>query len=204
MAGIVYLLTNSSMLGLVKIGKTGRDSAQVRMAELYSAGVPVPFECAKAIKVENEAAVERALHTAFRPYQINRQREFFEIDSIQAEALLDLLGGEDVTPQVNAENDALDSESRNAAKSLKTRRPNLNFEELSIPVGAELCFVDSEETAEVIGARQVIFREEAMSLTMATKIARDLDYSVQPTPYWRFQGELLRDIYNRTYIHLDD
>ena len=43
--GIVYVLTNPAMPGLVKIGKTSRSSVKGRLRELYSTGVPVPFEC---------------------------------------------------------------------------------------------------------------------------------------------------------------
>ena len=42
--GIVYLLTNPCMPGIVKIGKTSRTDLQNRMKELYTTGVPVPFE----------------------------------------------------------------------------------------------------------------------------------------------------------------
>ena len=42
--GIVYVLTNSVMPGLVKIGMTTRLDIDTRMKELYSTGVPVPFE----------------------------------------------------------------------------------------------------------------------------------------------------------------
>ena len=38
--GIVYVLTNSAMPGLVKIGMTTRDSIDAMMKELYSTGVP--------------------------------------------------------------------------------------------------------------------------------------------------------------------
>lgn len=43
--GIVYLLTNPVMPGLVKIGMTLRDEIDARMKELYTTGVPLPFEC---------------------------------------------------------------------------------------------------------------------------------------------------------------
>ncbi len=204
MAGIIYLLTNSAMPGLVKIGKTTREDPQARMGELYSTGVPVPFECAKAVKVEDEIAVEKALHTAFGPYRINSQREFFEIAEVQASVLLDRLGLEDVTPQINAENEEIDTQSREAAKRLSSRRPNLNFNEMSIPTGSVLQAVNSEDTAEVSGPKKVTFRGEEMSLTRATRIVLGIDYSVQPSPYWRFDGELLRDIYNCTYVELDE
>lgn len=39
------------MPGLVKIGMTTREDMDSRMKELYSTGVPVPFECQFACKV---------------------------------------------------------------------------------------------------------------------------------------------------------
>ena len=43
--GIVYVLTNPAMEGLVKIGKTSRSALENRMGALYSTGVPFPFNC---------------------------------------------------------------------------------------------------------------------------------------------------------------
>lgn len=50
--GIVYLLTNPVMPGLVKIGMTAQKDIEKRMRELYTTGVPVPFECQFACKVK--------------------------------------------------------------------------------------------------------------------------------------------------------
>lgn len=52
--GIVYLLTNPCMPGLVKIGMTTQEDIDKRMRELYTTGVPVPFECQFACKVNNK------------------------------------------------------------------------------------------------------------------------------------------------------
>ena len=67
--GIVYLLTNPVMPGLVKIGMTTQEDIDKRMKELYTTGVPVPFECQFACKVKKGdcAKIEKALHTAFAP-----------------------------------------------------------------------------------------------------------------------------------------
>ncbi len=76
MSGIVYLLTNPAMPGIVKIGKTTRDDPAVRMNELYSTGVPVPFECSLAMRVEDENKIEHALHVSFGPI---RAANFFKL-----------------------------------------------------------------------------------------------------------------------------
>lgn len=42
--GIVYVLSNRAMPGLVKIGMTTRPELDTRLKELYTTGVPVPFD----------------------------------------------------------------------------------------------------------------------------------------------------------------
>ena len=53
MKGIIYLLTNPAMPGIVKIGKTTQEDVKVRMQQLYQTGVPLPFECVYAATVNN-------------------------------------------------------------------------------------------------------------------------------------------------------
>ena len=88
--GIVYLLTNPCMPGLVKIGMTTQEDIDKRMRELYTTGVPVPFECQFACKVNNKdcAKIEKALHTAFDPQRVNKNREFFRINVEQAKGVV--------------------------------------------------------------------------------------------------------------------
>ena len=54
MEGSVYVLTNPAMPNMVKIGKTTRD-VELRLADLYSTGVPLLFECEYAAKVKAKA-----------------------------------------------------------------------------------------------------------------------------------------------------
>ena len=202
MSSIVYALTNPAMPGIVKIGKTDRDNPMVRMNELYSTGVPLPFECPIAVKVENEQAgsLEKALHRAFNPYRINPSREFFEIEIYQVEAILNVCDGTDVTPQIGKQAAELDAQDLEAARKFKSRRPNLNFSEMGIPAGSKLIFTGTDEEAIVTGDKAVRFRDEDnMSLTKATRIAKGIDYSLPPTPHWTFEGRVLSEIYQETY-----
>ena len=197
--GIVYVLTNSAMPGLVKIGKTAREEVEIRLLELYSTGVPVPFECAYAARVADETEVERAFHQAFGPYRINPKREFFQIEPEQAIALLRLMAIEDVTPALQEEADSVDTDSKEAVKKLKSRRPNLNFIEMGIPVGSILHHTLSDATVEVASERKVFFLGEETSLTAVTKELSGNDYRVAPGPYWIFKGKTIRDYYEETY-----
>ena len=64
--GIVYVLTNSAMPGLTKIGMTTQEGVTSRLNQLYTTGVPVPFECDYACQVKDCEKVEAALHSRFR------------------------------------------------------------------------------------------------------------------------------------------
>ena len=98
-SGIVYAATNPTMPGLVKIGGTSRANVQARMDELYSTGVPAPFTCEIARRVDHYLDVESALHTVFEPSRVPSGREFFQVTLDQVAAALNLAGGEDVTPE---------------------------------------------------------------------------------------------------------
>ncbi len=67
--GIVYLLTNPVMPGLVKIGMTTQEDIDKRMKELYTTGVPVSFECQFACKVKKGdcAKIEKATRSRTLP-----------------------------------------------------------------------------------------------------------------------------------------
>ena len=196
---IVYVLTNPAMPGLVKIGRTDNQDANIRIAQLYTTGVPVPFTLEYACKVNNPDEVEKALHIAFGPQRANPKREFFNIESEQAIVILRLLAIEDATEEVLGQRNDIDPESAQAAVALKAKRPKMNFTEMGIPKGGVLYSVADDSTAIVIAPKRVCFRDEEMSLTAATRIMRNLDYSVQPSPYWTYNGRSLRDIYNETY-----
>jgi hypothetical protein len=83
-SGIVYLLTNPSMPGLVKIGMTTRDIGS-RLRELNApTGVPQPFEVIYTVEVSDCAAAERFVHHALHSKRANQGREFFRIETTEA------------------------------------------------------------------------------------------------------------------------
>lgn len=206
--GIVYLLTNDCMPGIVKIGMTSRNEMDKRLKELYTTGVPMPFECAYACKVKPEymAELESALHQAFAPQRVNENREFFRIKPEQAIPIMKVVNhfhDADVTAEVTAElNNDLDANDKEAiAKSKAKRRPNLNFYEMGLQKGDMLFFVDIPDiTCTIVNEKRVMFKEELMSLTKATKtVLGKPDAAIAPTPYWTINGKSLSDIYNETY-----
>ncbi len=202
--GIVYVLTNTAMPGLVKIGMTTRENVESRMNELYSTGVPIPFDCAYACEVNavDCAKIEKALHTAFEPNRVNKNREFFTMKPEQAIAILELFNRKDITEELSQEiENELTVDDKIASEKAKiVRRPPLNFKEMGIEIGSMLTYVNDDSiTAKVVSERRVEFNGDETSLTAIIIKLHNLPRAVQPTKYWEFEGRNLRDIYDETY-----
>ena len=76
--GFVYILSNRSMPGLLKIGMTANDVVQ-RAAELSaSTGVPEPYVVEAYTACQDPKQTEAALHALFEPKR-KPSREFFEV-----------------------------------------------------------------------------------------------------------------------------
>ena len=201
--GIVYLLTNPYMPGLVKIGMTSRTDIDQRMRELYTTGVPAPFECQFACEVNNKecAKIEKALHKAFEPQRVNSNREFFKINVEQAKAILELFHHRDVTKDVEVEiqND-LTPEDKEASNKAKKRSP-LNYFEMGLHKGDVLKWKDDPTiTVTIASERKVIYNGEEVSLSALSAQLKGYNVKhIQPTPHWLFEERLLSEIYDETY-----
>lgn len=205
---IVYVLTNPAMPGLVKIGKTTQEEVDQRMKQLYSTGVPVPFECVFACRVPDASVVEKALHHAFGQVRINPTREFFRIEPDRVVSILKLLHVEEVTDELekSIEADATQADLQAGAELKRSRRPRMDFVELGIPLGSILVYIEGNHQVTVCGPKTVTFQEQQCSLTMATRKIKGLpeDYSLQPAPFWTFNGSTLKELYDSVYVIAED
>lgn len=89
-SGVVYVLTNETMPGLVKIGWT-RGCANKRAVALSApTGVAVPFKVAyTSDKVVGAHAVEIAVHQALNGCRLQDNREFFRCTATYARAAIE-------------------------------------------------------------------------------------------------------------------
>lgn len=210
--GIVYVLTNEAMPGIVKIGRTSGDTVERRVAELSRAtGVPLPFRVAIARRVHDAAKVEKALHVAFGREGVNPAREFFSIEPFRLIELLNAFPGIDLTPETEAaaerevKKDQPQAYEAERSFEQKKRRPPLNFEEMGLSIGSELVHVETGDVIEIVEAKKVRLRDEVVSLTRAQMIISGAPYAVQPGRYWRAaDGRTISDHYEATYPHDDD
>lgn len=196
MPRIIYVLTNESMPGLVKIGLT-TDSVESRIANLSaSTGVPLPFECHFAAEIPegvNLEKIEKTLHQLFAEHRINPRREFFKVEPEKVVLALSIGSFKEVTPG-RADIDPVEVKAMEKVK--EQRRARINLAALGIQVGDELVLSRDENIkAVVLAGNKISYQGEVLSLSAAAlKALQEMGYqstSVSGSDYWMFEGELL-------------
>jgi hypothetical protein len=188
---IVYIFTNEGMPGLCKIGYTTRNDVKERAKELYTTGVPYPFQIYYACQVVNGKNIEKILHKLFDEFRVNHNREFFEIDPEKVILALQLANPIDVTPK---ENEYLTVEEIKEIKNLEKKRlSNFTFQQADIPIGSILHFCrNSEITCSVFSDNTVMFNGQIMSLTEAARNTGLIPYyELQGPKFWLYEDEPL-------------
>ena len=133
MVDVVYVLTNEAMPGLIKIGYTNVDLAS-RVRQLYSTGVPLPFEVFYACEVKNGLLVENKLHDAFGDHRISKGREFFRLAPERAKAALSLAE----IKEVKLGDEIFETNEIKAEVEAAKRRSRFRLSMIGIPPGTEL------------------------------------------------------------------
>ncbi len=193
--GIVYVITNPEMPGLVKIGKTSQTIEQ-RLRNLDTTGIPVPFECVAAWEFEDADSAEATLFKAFADRRVRRSREFFRISPDQPIAILEGFGAKDVTPQSDVVDEQNAADDRASLEVSRRRRDRFKFSMIGVGPGTELESVwDENVKCKVVDDQQIEFRGAPTTLSAAALIVlRDLGKrwkSVSGPDSWRYGGKTL-------------
>ena len=88
MQGYVYILVNSAMPGLVKIGRTVSPPSGRALALSAATGVPHPFKVAHCELVSDCIQAEWMVHHCLRDRRVSGDREFFKATVEEAVAVL--------------------------------------------------------------------------------------------------------------------
>jgi len=81
--GYVYVLSNPSMPGLLKIGRS-INGGKSRAREMYQTGVPAPFTLEFEMLVDCPETVEALVHEMLQKQRSSHSREFFKVDLMTA------------------------------------------------------------------------------------------------------------------------
>lgn len=216
--GVVYALSNRSLwlpereddeelLPIIKIGRTSPPSADAlkkRMGQLFTTSMVLPFDLEYAKAVENCREAESKLHKIFAHARINPNREFFRVDAEAIIEVLDLYPGEEIVidgDELSEDITQADIDARNS-ETPATLRGGFNFEELEIPVGAELVSTyDSAKTAKVVAGGKVEYDGKIMSVHAAARMAQSQTtgdtHRITGSTRWKYQGTTLHILQQR-------
>lgn len=185
--GFVYILRNEAMPGYIKLGFTTQDDVESRMRQLYTTGLPLPFECVYSARVPDCRSVERTLHFVFGDHRTSQSREFFKIDPDKARAIIEMVAIE--VEDLSDAQQHITPQDRVAIEQVKARAEAITFERLGLVPGTVLTFVkDPTITCTVAGARKVLFRGQEMSLSAAAlAVVREMGFdwtTIRGSEYW--------------------
>lgn len=93
--GWIYVLTHPAWdkLGMVKVGRTGRDP-RTRAAEICSvSGLLAPATVAWCSPVSDMAAAEQAVHRMLGSHRVRKRRELFRVDAATARGVVEAVAG---------------------------------------------------------------------------------------------------------------
>lgn len=198
--GIIYILTNESMPGLIKIGRTEKNLKK-RLQDLDTTGVPTPFNLHYAIEIDDYKRKEQFIHRGLSEHRIRMSREFFKFAPESARALLQAMGGKEVDSEYIGI--AIDEKGNEVQpEEYISRLPqaaNTTFEMLQIPIGEELNFTRNPQIkCKVIENRKVEYNHKIYSLSALTvKIMRDKynsrSHNLNGFQYWEYKDEILTE-----------
>lgn len=102
MQGFVYIISNRSMPGLLKVGRTTRTLSE-RLEELSSTGVPKGFQVEFFCEVDSADRLESRTHLALQPFHYGK--EFFKCSIHEAVKAVktELLSGEFVVSDIGGQ-----------------------------------------------------------------------------------------------------
>jgi len=93
--GWVYVLTHPAWdkMGMVKVGRTGRDP-RTRASEITSvSGLLAPCTVAWCSPVSDMAAAEQAVHRMLGSHRVRKRRELFRVDAEKAREVVEAVAG---------------------------------------------------------------------------------------------------------------
>lgn len=188
--GIIYI-TTTSVTGLIKIGKTGSDKFQNRMAILEQNGYwnVNGLKRYYAVEVDDYDEKEKLIHTIFSKSQVATS-ELFALDKELAKEVLQSFGGKQIYPVLDSTGKIKSDHTQKAAR--------LTFEMLGIPVGTQLIYTgDSNIKVKTVNNASTV--EYNGKLYKLSALVSELKGggAYQGGCFFTYQGETLVNIRKR-------
>lgn len=204
--GIIYILSNRYMPGIIKIG--GATSVLFIEQELDNLYIPTPYQCDFAIQVDDYFKKLVAIRGLLENKQIRENYNFFEISANDVIPMLRALGGTETsvgTPN-NDEPEKPIEPAPQQDPTIDNPKKNVSitgrfkFSDFDIPAGAELCFLRDTSKKCIVAPDQkhVIYKGQFFSLSkLALMFAEECGHkrvAIQGPAYFLYNGKLLTEI----------
>ena len=195
--GVVYVLSNAGMEGIVKIGRVRGITLQdvrKRVGGLRT-GSPYPYNIEYASRVNDAVRAERTLHQI---HNANRLREhgggseWFAISVESARATFELAGLELLKEVDEPDVDEIPTEPAATDSSPPTRRPPFTFDALGVPEGAELAYSPDENiTCLVVSQDPPKVNYEGTEMTLGGLTTQLYGSPASGLVRWKYNGKTL-------------
>ena len=194
--GKVYILTNDSMPGIIKIGLTEQETIEDRIKSLDNTSVPTPFRFYFAIETNKHKEIEKLIHNAFSDYRVRNNREFFEMDPERAVAALKISGAN----EIKLNNEMIDEKGIVIEETIQKKyKKRFSFSYVNIPIGSELVYTRDEDIkCKVINDNEIEYNGKNYSLSkLADELLSQSGYnwkSVQGPLYFKYNEKTLFEL----------
>lgn len=219
--GYIYILTNESHPGIIKIGIT--TDINTRLKSLYNTSTPFPFKCYALFETKNIKSarfIEKVLHKAFTETRVNNDREFFRKAPENIVDLIEQIKGVERKVDLSEINNTKQKTRSNIPKPVpqqpvvpphniqrnnKNEPPPFSFLFVGIPEGSKLTFSkdNSEECFVASHSVLVVYNnsDHAIGITRLTRgllmnLKINMPEGIQGIDYWKYNGKLLSDLYS--------
>jgi hypothetical protein len=216
--GIVYILTNPSLDGWVKIGMSVRNNIEDRLAELNRpTNIPLSYRAYAVYEVEKPQEVEKHIHDLFDIIDESlharetlssgriREREFFRISPERAFAVFKVvskLRKDETCLKLITPNAEQIEEEQIAEQTV--RRPGFKFSMLHITIGSDLKFLHDDSCVCHTKDLNNKIEYEGIEYTLSGLAKKLLiekrgwtgDVSVAGPRFFTYQGNTLADLRN--------
>lgn len=204
--GYIYILTNQSFhqSNWIKIGYS--ENVERRVRELSNTSLPLPFEIYATYEIKKsegtspDLAIHELIHMLNSNLRINPNREFFEIEPLDAYNMLYLMAsihGREDKLKLNYDNYFVKKEKKEELE-ISSRLEVFTFSKCNLKEGDELHFIhDSSIKCYVKSDKRVMYNNKQYSLSALAKELLKINYGVAGPHYFTYKGEKLCDLRER-------
>lgn len=190
--GYIYIMSNPALKDMVKIGFA--TDVEARRKQLSTTALPYEYEVYATYETQGKIE-DKKLHKLIDnlnpDLRVSKNREFFVMTPEEAYELLESIAF------ISGTRDKLKRNSIEKEQRQIIRKPQINFGECGIPIGAELVYIkDPSIKVTVISERKVQYRDEITSLAEVANLLTG--HPTSGPQCFSYNGILLNEIANKT------